>query len=165
MLVTCANDEDRYNALIGCGMFDDIISYIAAGQPMEEIAYGLSLSLEHLQQILLRTPDAQRRVTSAMTTALALSSLSTLIGAKVGTSIDKETMNGLRHHVSVVKLAQVAINSQIEPKTNTGSQIVVHQTTIIGEQKQPPPLPPVLADVIEMEKDKNEYRAINSPRA
>lgn len=124
---------------------DILYTLVANGEPLDNIAEALGVSVKEFELIMTRTPEHRNKYIKAKLYKPAMSSLETLDGFSTLSFMDKEQKNASSHHLTMVRLFMEQTNDVSE----RSSAITVNNVISVNDNQ--PELPDDLLGVLDVE--------------
>lgn len=138
--------SDLANVFEAEGALEYLYTLTAMDEPIEPFAESLGIDTSRLKMVLKSTPSRRRRYLEAKMANIADSSLDIMqFEYSSLTQFSKEQSAAASHHRSVIDSASKLMVGGTD--VDTGPKVIVHNNVTIGQNQEPPPLPPELKGI------------------
>ena len=139
--------SDLANIFESEGALEYLYTLTAMDEPIEPFAQSLGIETSRLEMVLKSTPSRRRRYLEAQMSNIAEDSLKVMKQTYASlTTFSKEQSAAAGHHRSIVDSASKLMVGGND--VDTGPKVIVHNNVTIGQNQEPPPLPPELKGII-----------------
>lgn len=142
------NVMDTANTFEAEGLLEYLYALVSIGDDLTNVLNDLKIPKPKLDLILRSSPSRRKRLLEAKSSQLAEGSITSLAHFKTMTYMDRETASAAGHHRATVDMAAKLMTTQTE--ADTGPKVIVNNNVVIGENREPPPLPPELEGIIDV---------------